>query len=371
MFLEADDAGFVGFWAAQGVLTQLDPLIKRDKVDLNVFFPTAIEALKLVDGKIWAYPHKAFMARCGLVYNAALFQQNGLPLPADDWTYDDIAQTARRLTKRSGTAGRSCSRRPPRDLVHGALAGGASLHDLGEQRLRDLQRPERVFQLVHAALPGDFPPLRSLDALPHNLPAQLTSFVGREHERGADSLSCSTLVRPGQIAVEAGDLHRGSALLRERLQASARIENRESLTGGLAACVHLAAAGGDWRGALRLASAAGSLRGGPTVGGPASAVRAQARAREAFDRRVAAIRGTLDEDADACAWAEGQALSWDAALEAAASACQTAARYADGAGREVSGGEHPGGISRRAGASRRRRSDQRLGVSLSCSVRLL
>jgi ABC-type glycerol-3-phosphate transport system substrate-binding protein len=42
------------------------------------------------------------MARCGLFYNAAIFQQNGIPLPIDDWTYDTMAQTARRLTKRSG-----------------------------------------------------------------------------------------------------------------------------------------------------------------------------------------------------------------------------------------------------------------------------
>jgi multiple sugar transport system substrate-binding protein len=103
MFLEADDEAFFGFWAAQGVLTQIDPFIKRDKIDLNVFFPTAVEALKIIDGKIWAYPYKAFMARCGLFYNAAIFQQNGIPLPTDDWTYDTMAQTARRLTKRNGT----------------------------------------------------------------------------------------------------------------------------------------------------------------------------------------------------------------------------------------------------------------------------
>lgn len=102
MFLEADDEGFFGFWAAQGMLTQLDAFIKRDKMDLNVFFPTAIDALKIIDGKIWAYPYKAFMARCGVFYNAALFQQNGIPLPTDAWTYDDMAQAARRLTRRSG-----------------------------------------------------------------------------------------------------------------------------------------------------------------------------------------------------------------------------------------------------------------------------
>ena len=102
VFLEADDEAYYAFWAAQGVLKQLDPFIKRDKYDLNVFFPTAIQSLKIVDGKIWALPYKAFMARCGLFYNAAVFQQNGLPLPTDDWTYDDIARTAQRLTKRSG-----------------------------------------------------------------------------------------------------------------------------------------------------------------------------------------------------------------------------------------------------------------------------
>jgi predicted ATPase/class 3 adenylate cyclase len=71
------------------------------------------------------------------------------------------------------------------ELVRDGLPAGATLHDLGEQRLRDLQRPERVFQLTHADLPAEFPPLRSLDALPNNLPLQLTSFVGRERELAA------------------------------------------------------------------------------------------------------------------------------------------------------------------------------------------
>lgn len=68
------------------------------------------------------------------------------------------------------------------DLVRDAPPAGVALRDLGEHRLRDLSRPERVFQLLHPALPSEFPPLRSLDAGPHNLPVQLTSFVGRAHE---------------------------------------------------------------------------------------------------------------------------------------------------------------------------------------------
>lgn len=69
-----------------------------------------------------------------------------------------------------------------RDLVERDLPEGIRVRDLGEHRLRDLQQPRHIFQLVIAGLPEDFPPIKSLDALPNNLPIQLTSFIGREHE---------------------------------------------------------------------------------------------------------------------------------------------------------------------------------------------
>jgi len=59
---------------------------------------------------------------------------------------------------------------------------GVSLRDLGEHRLKDLTRHQRLFQLVAPGLASDFPPLLSLDVLPNNLPVQMTSFVGREQE---------------------------------------------------------------------------------------------------------------------------------------------------------------------------------------------
>jgi predicted ATPase/class 3 adenylate cyclase len=68
------------------------------------------------------------------------------------------------------------------DLVQGALPPQASLRDLGEHRLRDLARPEYVYQLLAPGLASEFPPLRSLDARSNNLPLQLKSFVGRERE---------------------------------------------------------------------------------------------------------------------------------------------------------------------------------------------
>jgi predicted ATPase/class 3 adenylate cyclase len=68
------------------------------------------------------------------------------------------------------------------ELVRDVLPYDASLVDLGEHRLRDLSRPERLFQLVHPDLSREFAPLQSLDAFPGNLPVQLNSFVGRERE---------------------------------------------------------------------------------------------------------------------------------------------------------------------------------------------
>ncbi len=64
------------------------------------------------------------------------------------------------------------------------LPPGAALADLGVHRLKDLGRPERIFQLHGPGLQAGFPPLRSLGnpALPNNLPAQLSAFIGRDRE---------------------------------------------------------------------------------------------------------------------------------------------------------------------------------------------
>ena len=62
------------------------------------------------------------------------------------------------------------------------LAEGVDFVDLGEHRLRDLSRAERVFQVCAPGLVGAFAPLASLDAFPGNLPLQVSSFIGRERE---------------------------------------------------------------------------------------------------------------------------------------------------------------------------------------------
>ncbi len=68
------------------------------------------------------------------------------------------------------------------ELAHSDLPEGTKLVDLGSHRLKDLTEPEQVWQLSIEGLPSSFAPLRSLDALPNNLPIQSTRFVGREQD---------------------------------------------------------------------------------------------------------------------------------------------------------------------------------------------
>ena len=107
------------------------------------------------------------------------------------------------------------------DSVRACLPADASLRELGVVLLRGLDRPERVYQLLHPDLSQDFPPLRSLDTTPNNLPQQLTSFIGRDEDLAhvlqlLQSTRLITLLGPGgigktrlalQLAAEVLDRH--------------------------------------------------------------------------------------------------------------------------------------------------------------------
>jgi predicted ATPase len=100
------------------------------------------------------------------------------------------------------------------ELVRDRLPTGVVLRDLGEQQFKGLVQRVRVFQAVAPGLPDKFPPLQSIDALPHNLPVPLTSFIGRERElaevrRRLGSTRLLTLVGDGgtgktRLAAELG-----------------------------------------------------------------------------------------------------------------------------------------------------------------------
>jgi hypothetical protein len=80
----------------------------------------------------------------------------------------------------AGHGGQILLSKTTRDLAGDALPSGADLRDLGERRLKDLLRPERIYQLTLSDLLGDFPPLNTLDRHAHNLPIQPTPFISRE-----------------------------------------------------------------------------------------------------------------------------------------------------------------------------------------------
>jgi predicted ATPase/class 3 adenylate cyclase len=101
-------------------------------------------------------------------------------LRAGDYYGSDVNRCARLRATAHG--GQTLLSQSTFGLVRDALPENVSVRDLGEHRLKDLQRPEHVYQLDVVGLPATFPPLQTVDVFPNNLPVQLTSFVGREHE---------------------------------------------------------------------------------------------------------------------------------------------------------------------------------------------
>ncbi len=104
-------------------------------------------------------------------------------LTADGYIGMDVHHAARIMS--AGHGGQILLSPTTRQLVEQHLPAGTSLQDLGEHRLKDLQRSSHLFQLSLQGLSSDFPPLKTLDTHPNNLPIQPTPFIGREKEVAA------------------------------------------------------------------------------------------------------------------------------------------------------------------------------------------
>ena len=124
------------------------------------------------------------------------FEQRG------DYFGPALNRVARLLS--AGHGGQTLLSLATRELVRDALPVDAKLEDLGGRHLKDLFRPERVFQITVPDLPSDFPPLRTLESLSNNLPLQATPLVGREREVGEicerlrqEEIRLLTLTGPG------------------------------------------------------------------------------------------------------------------------------------------------------------------------------
>ncbi len=135
----------------------------------------ALEAQRALLTEEWSEAVGTLKVRMALHTGAA--EERG-----GDYFGPPLNRVARLLS--AGQGGQILLSLATQELVRDNLPDGADLRDLGERRLKDLFRPERVFQLVGPDLPASFPPLKTLDARANNLPAQPTPLVGREKELG-------------------------------------------------------------------------------------------------------------------------------------------------------------------------------------------
>jgi predicted ATPase/DNA-binding CsgD family transcriptional regulator len=101
-------------------------------------------------------------------------------LIAEDYVGLDVHRAARIMN--AGHGGQILLSQTTRDLVEYDLPDAVSLRDLGAHRLKDLEQPSHLYQLVTPGFPAEFPPLKTLDTYTHNLPVQPTPLIGREQQ---------------------------------------------------------------------------------------------------------------------------------------------------------------------------------------------
>jgi predicted ATPase/class 3 adenylate cyclase len=136
----------------------------------------ALEAQRVLVAEAWDLAGLPETLRVRMALHAGAID----PDPSGDYRSPVLNRLGRLLG--AGHGGQILLSQAAGELARDHLPEGAFLRELGEQRLRDLDRPERVWQLVHPDLPDRFPPLATLTGTPNNLPAQPTRLVGRERE---------------------------------------------------------------------------------------------------------------------------------------------------------------------------------------------
>lgn len=134
--------------------------------------PAAVAAQRAIFAHSWSE---------GMPLRVRMGLHTGEPLIAETgYEGMDVHRAARICT--AGHGGQILLSDTTHALAAEDLPAGVSLRDLGEHRLKDLARPHRLFQVMAADLPADFLPLRTLSAMPNNLPIPLTSFIGRTRD---------------------------------------------------------------------------------------------------------------------------------------------------------------------------------------------
>jgi predicted ATPase/class 3 adenylate cyclase len=137
---------------------------------------TALTAQRLLYKEAWS--PAPIKVRMGINAGAAVLQGDSHGVFYEG--YATLALTQRIMSAAHG--GQILMSQTVHELLVGDPPAGVELTDVGEHYLKDVLRPQRLYQLTAADLPSNFPPLNTLKSSSHNLPTQLTSFIGREKE---------------------------------------------------------------------------------------------------------------------------------------------------------------------------------------------
>jgi len=150
---------------------------------LFVVFPVAANALRAAAAAQRALAAAAFPHGATVRVRMGMHTGEGRPASIEagaDYVGIDVNRAAR--VAAAGHGGQVLLTDATAMLARAELSESVSFRDLGEFRLKDLARPEHIFQLVIDGCPTDFPPIRSLDQTPTFLPSQPSTFVGRARE---------------------------------------------------------------------------------------------------------------------------------------------------------------------------------------------
>jgi predicted ATPase/class 3 adenylate cyclase len=173
-------------------------------------FPGAVAAVEAAGASQLRLVYEVWPAGVALQVRMGLHSGEARAHGSDRIDHAPVNRCARVRTAAHG--GQVLLTKTTRDLVGGRLGGGLGLKKLGEFRLRDLAEPELLYQLTHADLPADFPPIVTLAESASNLPLPASSFVGRvrELEQTASALGQArvvTLTGPGGVGKTRLALH--------------------------------------------------------------------------------------------------------------------------------------------------------------------
>lgn len=168
-----------------------------------VAFPTAPAAVAAAAAATWALAAHPWPE--GVILRVRMGLHTGSCQPVGNHYVGLDVHRAARIAG-AGHGGQVLLSQTTRDLAEYALPQRTTLRDVGAHRLKDLQHAEHLYQLLLPGLPTIFPPLRTLDARPHNLPIQPTPLLGREEPLAAvctllrrEDVRLVTLTGPGGI----------------------------------------------------------------------------------------------------------------------------------------------------------------------------